>query len=63
MEYIGIKADNPIVAFNTPHSGITMTHETMARIMKKFERLRPQKCDQDPQCTLRAMDMYGAEIK
>lgn len=62
FEYVAAKVDMPIVAFNTPHSGMTMTHETMARIVKIPNVCGFKNAVKDPQHTIRAMEMFGDEI-
>ena len=62
IEYVAGKVDMPIVAFNTTHSGTTMTHETMARIAKIPNVCGFKNAIKDPQHTIRAMEMFGAEV-
>jgi dihydrodipicolinate synthase/N-acetylneuraminate lyase len=62
VDYVAGKVDIPIVAFNTPHSGMTMTHETMARIVKIPNVCGFKNAIKDPWHTIRAMEMFGAEI-
>ncbi len=62
VEYVAGRVDMPIVAFNTPHSGITMTHETMARIAKIPNVCGFKNAIKDPQHTIRAMEMFGSEV-
>jgi 4-hydroxy-tetrahydrodipicolinate synthase len=62
IEYVAGKVDMPIVAFNTPHSGMTMTHETMARIAKIPNVCGFKNAIKDPQHTIQAIEMFGAEI-
>lgn len=62
VEYVAGKVDLPIVAFNTPHSGATMTHETMARIAKIPNVCGFKNAIKDPQHTIRAMEMFGDEV-
>ncbi len=62
IKYVAGKVDMPIVAFNTPHSGMTMTHETMARIAKIPNVCGFKNAIKDPQHTIRAMEMFGAEV-
>jgi len=62
IEYVAGKVDMPIVAFNTTHSGATMTHETMARIAKIPNVCGFKNAIKDPQHTIRAMEMFGAEV-
>ena len=61
VQYVAGKVDMAIVAFNTPHSGMTMTHETMARIAKIPNVCGFKNAMKDPQHTIRAMEMFGAE--
>ncbi len=61
VEYVAGKVDMPIVAFNTPHSGMTMTHETMARIAKIPNVCGFKNAIKDPQHTIQAMEMFGDE--
>jgi 4-hydroxy-tetrahydrodipicolinate synthase len=62
IEYIADKVDMPIIAFNTPHSGRTMTHETMARIAKIPNVCGFKNAIRDPQHTVDAMEMFGDEL-
>lgn len=62
IEYVAEKVDIPIIAFNTPHSGMTMTHETMARIAKIPNVCGFKNAIKDPQHTIRAMEMFGDEV-
>jgi 4-hydroxy-tetrahydrodipicolinate synthase len=62
VEYVAGKVDMAVVAFNTPHSGMTMTHETMARIAKIPNVCGFKNAVKDPQHTIRAMEMFGAEV-
>lgn len=62
LDYVAGKVDMPIVAFNTPHSGMTMTHQTMARIAEIPNVCGFKNAIKDPQHTIRAMEMFGAEI-
>ncbi len=62
IEYVAEKVDLAIVAFNTPHAGMTMTHETMARIVKIPNVCGFKNAIKDPQHTIRAMEMFGDEI-
>ena len=62
VQYVAGKVDMAIVAFNTPHSGMTMTHETMARIAKIPNVCGFKNAMKDPQHTIRAMEMFGAEV-
>jgi 4-hydroxy-tetrahydrodipicolinate synthase len=62
IAYVAEKVDMPIVAFNTPHSGMTMTHETMARIAKIPNVCGFKNAIKDPQHTIDAVEMFGAEI-
>jgi len=62
IEYVVGKVDMPIVAFNTTHSGTIMTHETMARIAKIPNVCGFKNAIKDPQHTIRAMEMFGAEV-
>lgn len=61
FEHVAEKVDMPIVAFNTPHSGMTMTHETMARIAKIPNVCGFKNAIKDPQHTIQAMKLFGAE--
>ena len=62
FDYVAQKVDMPIIAFNTPHSGMTMTHETMARIAKIPNVCGFKNAIKDPQHTIQAMEMFGDEI-
>jgi 4-hydroxy-tetrahydrodipicolinate synthase len=62
VEYVAGKVDMPIVAFNTPHSGMTMTHETMARIARIPNVCAFKNAIKDPLHTIRAMEMFGDEV-
>lgn len=62
IEYVAEKVDLPIVAFNTPHSGMTMTHQTMARIARIPNVCGFKNAIKDPQHTIQAMEMFGAEV-
>ena len=62
IEYVARQVDMPIVAFNTPHSGMTMTHETMARIAKIPNVCGFKNAVKDPGHTVRAMEMFGQDV-
>lgn len=62
IEYVAENVDMPIIVFNTPHSGMTMTHETMARIAKIPNVCGFKNAIKDPQHTIRAMEMFGDEV-
>jgi len=62
IEHVAGKVDIPIVAFNTPHSGMIMTHETMARIANIPNVCGFKNAIKDPQHTIQAMEMFGDEI-
>lgn len=62
IAYIAGEVDMPIVAFNTPHSGLTMTHETMARIARIPNVCGIKNAVKDPEHTIRAMDMFGDDV-
>ena len=62
IEHVAGQVDLPIVAFNTPHSGMTMTHETMARIANIPNVCGFKNAIKDPQHTIRAMEMFGDEV-
>lgn len=62
IEYVASKVDIPIIAFNTPHSGMTMTHETMARIASIPNVCGFKNAIKDPEHTIKAMEMFGSEI-
>lgn len=62
IDHVAGKVDMPIVAFNTPHSGATMTHETMARIARIPNVCAFKNAVQDPQHTIQAMEMFGSEV-
>ncbi|MFO4633099.1 MAG: dihydrodipicolinate synthase family protein [Actinomycetota bacterium] len=62
IEYVAGKVDMAIIAFNTPHSGMTMTHETMMRIAKIPNVCAFKNAIKDPQHTIRAIEMFGHEI-
>ena len=62
IEYVAARVDIPVVAFNTPHSGITMTHDTMARIARIPNVCAFKNAIQDPQHTIEAMQRFGSEV-
>ena len=62
VEYVAGRVDMPIIAFNTPHSGMTMTHETMARIAKIPNVCGIKNAIQDPLHTVEAMEIFGDEV-
>lgn len=62
FEHVAGKVDIPIVAFNTPHSGMTLTHETMARIAKIPNVCGFKNAIKDPQHTITAMEMFGDHL-
>ncbi len=62
IEHVAGKIDLPIIAFNTPHSGLTMTHETMARITKIPNVCGFKNAISDPQHTIRAMELFGDDV-
>ena len=62
VDHVAGKVDLPIIAFNTPHSGLTMTHETMARIARIPGVCGFKNAIQDPQHTIRAMELFGDDI-
>lgn len=62
IEYVAGKVDLPVIAFNTPHSGKVMTHETMARIARIPNVCGFKNAVRDPQHTIDAMRMFGDEI-
>ena len=62
VEYVAGRVDMPVIAFNTPHSGMTMTHETMARIAKIPNVCGIKNAIQDPLHTVEAMEIFGDEV-
>ncbi len=62
VEYVAARVDMPVIAFNTPHSGMTMTHETMARIAKIPNVCGIKNAIQDPLHTVEAMEILGDEV-
>jgi 4-hydroxy-tetrahydrodipicolinate synthase len=62
IEYVAGDVDLPIIAFNTPHSGMTMSHETMARIARIPNVCAFKNAVKDPQHTIQAIEMFGSEI-
>jgi len=62
VEYVAARVDMPVIAFNTPHSGMTMTHETMARIAKIPNVCGIKNAIQDPLHTVKAMEILGDEV-
>lgn len=62
IEYVAGRVDLPIVAFNTPHSGLTMTQETMARIATIPNVCGIKNAIQDPQHTIEAMERLGDRV-
>lgn len=62
VAHVAKAVDIPIIAFNTPHSGLTMTHETMARIAKIPNVCGFKNAIKDPQHTITAIDMFGSEV-
>lgn len=62
IEYIAERVDMPIIAFNTPHSGLTMTLETMERIAKIPNICGFKNAIKDPQHTVRAMEAFGSQV-
>ena len=62
VDHVAAAVDIPIIAFNTPHSGMTMTHETMARIATIPNVCGFKNAVKDPQHTIRAMELFGDEV-
>lgn len=62
IAYVAGEVDMPIIAFNTPHSGKTMTHETMARIARIPNVCGFKNAIRDPQHTIDAMEMIGDQV-
>lgn len=62
IAYVAAKVDMPVIAFNTPHSGLTMSHETMARIVTIPNVCGFKNAIKDPAHTIRAMDMFGDQV-
>jgi len=62
IEYVAGRVDMAIVAFNTPHSGATMTHDTMARIAQIPNVCAFKNAIEDPRHTIQAMEMFGSEV-
>ncbi len=62
VEYVAAKVDMPIIAFNTPHSGLTMAHETMARIAEIPNVCGFKNAIKDPQHTIQAMELFGDQV-
>lgn len=62
VEYVAERVDVPVIAFNTPHSGQTMTHETMARIARIPNVCGFKNAIKDPQHTIDAMAMFGSDV-
>ena len=62
VEYVSGKVDMPIIVFNTPHSGMTMTHETMKRLTKIPNVCGFKNALKDPQHTIEAMETLGSEV-
>ncbi len=62
IDYVAGMVDIPIIAFNTPHSGMTMTHETMRRIAMIPNVCGFKNAIRDPQHSIQAIEMFGDEI-
>lgn len=62
IEHVACTVDMPVIAFNTPHSGKTMTHETMARIAKIPNVCGFKNAIQDAQHTIQATEMFGDQV-
>jgi 4-hydroxy-tetrahydrodipicolinate synthase len=62
VAHVAKTVDIPIIVFNTPHSGLTLTHQTMARIAKIPNVCGFKNAIKDPQHTITAFDMFGSEM-
>ncbi len=62
IEHVASHIDLAIIAFNTPHSGATMTHETMARVAAITNVCGFKNAIKDPQHTIDAMRLFGDDV-
>ena len=62
IEHVAQSVDIAVIAFNTPHSGATMTVETMARIADIPNVCAFKNAIQDPQHTVEAIGRLGSNV-
>ncbi|MDC0868178.1 dihydrodipicolinate synthase family protein [Paracoccaceae bacterium] len=62
VAYVAKAVNIPIIVFNTPHSGLTLTHETMARIAKIPNVCGFKNAIKNPQHTITAFDMFSRDL-